>query len=169
MSDGWTREKRKTPPRTKREWLIDSGLVFVYSFFMTLCFFIFILPRVWGQSGPITWGGVISVLLVVLFSPYISFILKNFRRTIMIFFLSFLLGSAVIAAVPFPAEPIFGFPIGFFFISILGAIVGSYIAGRTGKGEKKLTLRCTDCGTWNEPDAIHCSHCGMNLHGEYVK
>lgn len=195
MSGGWTTvERKKAILRRKREWLIDLGLVFIYSLFMVGCFFIFVLPKVWGEVSPITWGDLISVLLVMLISPYISFVLNSLKRTLMIFFLSSLLGFALTSAISVallfhsyttysieistdttdtitlsPAQQILTFVIGVFFISILGAITGAYIAERTGKGEKRLTLRCYNCGKWNEQEAIICSYCGKKLNVETEK
>jgi len=186
MSDGWTAGKEKTAPRKRSEWLIDSGLVFIYSLFIMACFFIFIVPRVLGGVRSTGWGDWISIFLVILISPCISFILHSLRRTVAIFFSSSLLGfvltSATSVAFLFdsysshsieigpdntirfsPAQQILVFMIGIFFLSILGAIVGDYIAERTRRGERRLTLRCSNCGTWNEQDVTSCSHCGKKL------
>lgn len=185
MSDGWTTKKKKGESRNKREWLIDSGLVFLHSLFLAGCFFIFIMPRI-RTSLSIGLGNWVSVFLVILVSLYISFVLHSLERTIAIFFLSSLLGYVLtsVTSVAFlfhsytsysfeikpditikfsPAHLILQFVIGVFLISILGGIAGDYIAERTRKGEKRLTLRCLDCGTWNEQDAIHCSYCGKKL------
>ncbi len=191
MSNGWTVERKESLPRKKSEWVADLCLVLLYSLFMTGCFFIFITPRVWAYPKLMSWADLASIFLVVLASPFVSFMLHNLRRTLLIFALSSLLGFglASILSVAFlfhsytyfefeiapditrafsPAQQILIFTIGFLFVSILGAIGGNYIAEKTGKGEKPLTLRCSKCGTWNEPDTIYCSHCGANLHGEYI-
>lgn len=190
MSNGWTVEKKKAPPRKKREWVADLGLVLLYSLFMTGCFFIFITPRVWAYPKLSSWVDLASIFLVVLASPFVSFVLHNLRRTLLIFALSSLVGFglASISSVAFlfrsytyfeieiapdvtrafsPAQQILIFTLSFLFVSILGAIAGDFVAEKTRKGETTLTLRCSKCGTWNAQDTIYCSHCGSNLHGEY--
>lgn len=173
---------KKAVSRRKSAWLLNLGLMFTYSLFIVGCFFIFILPIVWG-SRPTVWSGLASVFLVMLISTCISYALYNLRRTLMIFLSSSLLGffltSAASVALLFhsyttysieddtvtisPVHQIGEFVIGVFFFSILGAIAGSFIAEKTRKGEKRLTLRCYSCGTWNEEDAVMCSYCGKKL------
>ncbi len=93
--------------------------------------------------------------------------MSTYVISVALFFHSYTLYSYQIGIDDFwkvsPAGLILVFAITFFFLNILGAIVGYYLAERTRKGEKKLTLRCSKCGTWNEQDAIHCSYCGREL------
>lgn len=183
MSDGWTTEKKKTAPRKKDEWLIDSALVFLYTLFMLGCFLIGFAHRNLGDMQK--WSN-ISVFLVIVAGLCIAYVLHDLRRTIAVFTICAFLGFAVISIVSValyfhsftsysyqtgpddfvttsPAVLILVFIIGVFFISILGTIVGNYIAERTRREEKKLTLRCSNCGTWNKEDAIHCNYCGREL------
>jgi len=189
MSDGWTREKEKTAPRKRSEWLIDLGLVLLYTLFLLGCFLIGFAHR--NLSDMQKWVN-ISALLVILSSPCIGYILYNLRRTVALFticaFLGYIVISSVSVALYFhsftsysyrtemddsvttsPAVLIYTFTLGVFFVNILGAIVGNYIAERTGRGEKRLTLRCHNCWSWNEQDAINCSYCGKKLNAKTEK
>lgn len=145
----------------KHKWLIDSGSVCLYSLFMLSCFFSSIFHKDWG------W---ISFVLTMLISAGIAFVHCDLKRTLTIFFVSSLLGI-ILSFIPVVllggiySQEQFWALIPFFVIillilSIWGAIVGNYIAERTGRGEKRLTLRCPYCGTWNEQDAVLCSYCG---------
>ena len=158
------------------EWLIDLGLVYLYSLFILGCFFFSIFHKDWGLR--------ISLVLTILISACIGFVHHDLKRTLTAFFVSSLLGI-ILSFIPvvflFPSSAIrhmgisgiysqeqFWALIPFFVIillilSILGAIVGNYIAERTAKGEKRLTLKCPDCGTWNEQKSIQCSYCGKKL------
>jgi hypothetical protein len=185
MSDGWTTEKKKTAPRKKSEWLIDSGLVFLYTLFMLGCFLIGFAHRNLGDMQK--WSN-ISGFLVIVGGLCIGYVLYDLRRTIAVLTICAFLGFAVISIVSVtlyfhsytsysyrtgtgrfdfetisPAALILTFVIGVFSVNILGAIVGNYVAERTRRREKRLTLRCSNCGTWNEEDAIHCNYCGREL------
>jgi hypothetical protein len=170
--------------RSRKDWFIDSGLVLLYSVFLTANFFIGFVHVY--HDDLLTWSW-ISGFLVILVSPCISYLLNDFGRTIAIFFLSSFLGFALesitsvilffhsfwfyrylertneIGELASPAQLILIYTISVFFISVLGAIVGCYIAERRHKGEKVLSLRCSRCGTWNEQDAVKCSFCKKEL------
>lgn len=169
--------------RTSKDWLIDTGLVLIHSFFLTICFLIG-FAHVY-LSDMQTWSS-ISALRVIVVSPFFSYFLHSLGRVIAIFLLSSLVGFAlesITSVVLFfdsfnshryleisggeihevlvsPAQLILVYTISVFFISILGGIVGDYIAERRHKGEKMFTLRCPSCGTWNEQDTLKCSFCG---------
>jgi len=186
MSDKWNAKKENTVPRNKSKWLINSGLVLFYTLFMLGCFLIGFAHRYLGDMQK--WS-FISGFLVIVGSLCIGYVLYDLRRTLAIFSICSFLGFALIyiASVALffhsytsysykyrtdksvfkvttsPAQLIMMFVIGVFFLNILGAIAGYYVAERTRKGEKPLTLRCPDCGTWNEQDATHCSYCGKEL------
>ena len=173
-------------PRSKKDWLFDSGIVLLYSFFLTACFFIGFAHVYINDVRTWIW---ISVSLVLLVSISISYLLNDLGRTIAIYFLSALLGFAfesIISVILFfhsfesyrylervydeikevllsPAQLILLFTIGVLFVGILGAIAGNYIAELRHRGEKVFSLRCSSCGTWNERDALKCSFCGKEL------
>jgi len=183
MSDKWTVEKETSTRPKEGKWLINSVLVFLYTLFMLGCFLIGFAHRNLGDMQK--WSN-ISGFLVIVAGLCVGYVLYDLRRTIAVFTICAFLGFAVISIVSVslyfhsftsysyrwgtnsfvtisPAAMILTFEIVVFFISILGAIVGNYIAERTRRGEKKLTLRCPNCGTWNKEDAIHCNYCGREL------
>ena len=185
MSDKRNVEKQKVVSSVKRKWLINSGLVLFYTLFMLGSFLIGFAHRYLADMQK--WSN-ISVFLIILSSLCMGYILYDLKRTMVIFSLCSFSGFALISItsvalffhsytsysyrtgtdefdfrITSPAVLIMVFVIEVLFINILGAIAGYYIAGRTRKGEKKLTLRCSNCGTWNEQDAINCSYCGREL------
>ena len=92
MSDGWTAEKEKTSPRKRSEWLIDSGLVFIYSLFITGCFFALMRYR-----NNVILLAVLSSLSLACFC--ISYVLYNLERTLKILFFASLLGCILASIV----------------------------------------------------------------------
>jgi len=185
MSDGWIPEREKAVPRKKHAWFVDLSLVSIYSLFLVGCFFIAFAHRNLADMQTWSW---ISFLLVILVSLSLSYVLYDLKKTLAIFFLcslsGFVLTSFISVALFFhsyttyfyrtgpdpldleivsPAQLIMVFIIDAFFINILGTIAGNYIAERTRRGEKVLSLRCLSCGTWNEQDALKCSFCGKEL------
>jgi hypothetical protein len=180
MPDRWITKREKSSFRKKQSWLVNLGLVFVYSVFLTGCFFISVL-----YAGIRGWGWT-SFVLVFLASALVDYVLNDFRRALLIFLASSLVGSALIYFtsdafifhsstsygieiaegdiwVLSPAYLISSLVIVFFLLSIVGAATGYAAAEWTGKGEKPFTLRCAGCGTWNERDALKCSSCGREL------
>jgi hypothetical protein len=172
--------------RSKKSWLVDSGIVLLYSFFLTTCFFIGFAHVYLNDMR--TWS-LISGILVILVSPCISYLLNDLGRTIAIYFLSSLLGVAlesITSVILFfhsfesygylerkngiieevlvsPAQLILLYTICVLFVCVLGAIAGNYIAERRHRGEKVFSMRCSSCGTYNERDALKCSFCGKEL------
>lgn len=180
MSNLWITEKEKPAPRIKHARLVDLSLVFIYPLFLTGCFFISVLYGGYGGWG---WA---SFFLVFLVSALVDYVFYDFRRTLLIFFLGSFLGSVLIYftsdALIFHSSMSYGMRITedtilylspawlismlvivFFLLSIVGAAAGNAIAEWTGRGRTPFTLRCADCGTWNEQDALKCSFCGKEL------
>lgn len=174
--------------RSAKDWLIDSGIVIVYSSFLTICF-LFGFAHTYLNDVR-TWSS-ISALLIILASPVFSYLLHNLGRAIAVFFLSSLVGLALESVIsvalffhafdfyyykevlqwyPYieevlvsPAQLVLMYTIGAFFISILGGIAGDFIAERRHRGEKVFRVRCPNCGTWNQLEASKCSYCGKEL------
>lgn len=162
----------------KHAWPVDLGLVFIYSLFQTGCFFITVLYSSIGG-----WGT--ASALVLLASALVAYAIYDFRRTLLVFFSSSLVGSILIyftsdAFIFFssmynfriteqetwifrPAHLITVLLLGFFTLSVFGGVAGDAIAERAGKGEILFTLRCAGCGTKNEQHALKCSFCGKEL------
>jgi len=183
----WTIEKEKTVLQ-KNKWLIDSGLVFLYSALMVSCFFILT-----SYGGWVLLFAVLSSLSLTILC--ISYVLSNLTRTLRILFFGSLLGFVLAFAAKalyvyhFASYPNYimasseelektrrmadcltmyvGFMILVLVLGILSAIMGNYIVERTREGEKRLTLRCYNCGSWNEQDAVNCGYCGKNLDEEH--
>jgi len=172
--------------RRGKDWFIDSGLIILYSVFLTVCFFIGFAHVYLNDMRTWIW---ISVLLVLLVSPCISYLLNDLGRTIAIYFSSSLLGVAfesITSVILFfhsfesyvyleirygeirevllsPAQLVLLFTISSLFVCVLGAIAGNYIAELRHRGEKVFSVRCSSCGTWNERDALKCSFCKKKL------
>ena len=91
MSDKRNVEKQKAVSSIKREWLIDLGLVLLYSVFLLCCFLLAIFHKDWGF-----WYGFVST---VLFSACIGYFHYNLNRTLKVFFLASIL-AIVLSFVP---------------------------------------------------------------------
>jgi hypothetical protein len=126
MSDGWTREKEKTAPRKRNEWLIDLGLACIYSLFIMGCFFTLMRYR-----NNVILLAVLSSLSLACFC--ISYVLYDLERTLRILFFASFLVIVLSFALALYSEEIFWISILFsaFYLlvpSILGVIAGDYVA-----------------------------------------
>ena len=118
-------EKQKTVLSVLRKWLIDLGLVLLYTLFILGCIFLAVSHKDWGF-----WHSLVSVIL---FSACIGFIHHNINRTMKVFFLASILNVVLnFAWMLYSDDVLWGLILSYstylLFPSILGGTIGYFIA-----------------------------------------